>query len=72
MTANPDWYAYYFMPRLLSPETCGRIVETAQLFEPADAIVGDGNAARLDRDYRRSTLRWLSYGPETSEEQTPR
>lgn len=63
---NPDWCEYYFMPRLLSPETCGRIVETAQLYEPARAVVGDGARERLDRDYRRSTVRWLDYGPETS------
>lgn len=63
---NKDWCTYYFLPRLLSPETCGRVIEAAQLYEPAEAIVGDGNAGRLDRDYRRSIIRWLAYGPETS------
>lgn len=63
---NADWCVYYFMPCLLSPETCGRIIEAAQLFEMVDASVGEGERTRLDRDYRRSTVRWLSYGPETS------
>lgn len=63
---NPDWCVYYFLPRLLSPETCSRVIETAQLYDQRPAVVGDGANARLDRDYRRSTVRWLSYGPETS------
>lgn len=66
MNTNEDWCHYYYLPGLLSPETCDRVVETAQLFDPADAIVGDGENARLDRYYRRSTVRWLSYGPHTS------
>lgn len=63
---NESWCTYYYVPRLFSPETCGRIIDAAQLFEQADASVGDGTQMRLDRDYRRSTVRWMVYGQKTS------
>ena len=63
---SPIWCVYYYMPRLLSPETCGQIIEMAECYEPQEAIIGDGRQARLDRGYRRSTVRWLAYGAETS------
>lgn len=63
---NPDWCQYYYLPRLLGPETCERVIEAAQLYEPMAAIVGDGERAAIDRGYRRSNVRWLDYGPNTS------